>query len=257
MGTDATARDPADRLASFRDQADSFAQRLDAVQSRAAEITRTDDSGSVAVTLAAEGYLRDVAVRPDWRTRIQEETLAAAVRGAATAAALARVEAWAGAFADQSDEPDPRPRQAPPVHASLAGQLDELVPTPLNATQGQAALAELLAMLDAVDRSIDEVSAQVQAQLGVGYSGRSQGGHVTATVLGSGDIADLRYDPRWLATAHELNIGRETTDALRAAYRRAAQHPMTEVVANSPLGEIAQLSQDPLRLARRLHLRDT
>ena len=93
-------------------------------------------------------------------------------------------------------------------------------------------------MAEAIERGIDQVSGQMQAHLDAEYTGRSQGGHVTVKISGAGAIDEVRYDPRWLLEAHELNIGRETTDAFRAAYRRAGERTVADMVADSPLGEI-------------------
>jgi DNA-binding protein YbaB len=248
--------DPVERLAELRDRADSVAQKMEAAQAQSADFTGTDESGLVSVTLAAVGHVQEVRVERGWREQLGAAGLGAAVREAAAAAATARLEAWGDAFIEQEDSPDPRPRPMPLTFETTAHQLDELATGKLDGSQRRAALEELLAMAEAIERGIDQVSGQMQAHLDAEYTGRSQGGHVTVKISGAGAIDEVRYDPRWLLEAHELNIGRETTDAFRAAYRRAGERTVADMVANSPLGEIQALGQDPLGLARRLYLRD-
>lgn len=248
--------DPLERLAELRDRADSVAQKMEAAQHQAEEYTGSDGTGLVTVTMAADGPVREVTVQRAWRERLGVAGLPAAVQEALAAAATARLAAWSEAFAEQDSAPDPRARPALLTHETLAAQVDELATGTMSGSQRRAALEELLAMAEEIERGIDQVSAQMQAQLDAAYTGRSQSGHVSATVTGAGAVSEIRYDTRWLGEAHELNIGRETTDALRAAYRRAGERTVADAVANSPLGQIQALNQDPLGLARRLYLRN-
>jgi DNA-binding protein YbaB len=229
---------------------------MEAAQDQAADFTGADDTGLVSVTMAAAGHVRDVTVKRGWREQLGAAGLAAAVRDAAAAAATARLESWGDAFIEQDQSPDPRPRPMPLSFETMAYQLDELATGKLAGGQRRAALEELLSMAEAIERGIDQVSTQLQGHLDAEYSGRSQSGHVTVKVTGAGAVADVRYDVRWLVEAHELNIGRETADAFRAAYRRAGERTVADMVADSPLGEVQALSQDPLGLARRLYLRE-
>ena len=242
-----------ERLAELRDRADSVAQRMAAAQAHSTDFTGTDAEGLVSVTVTSAGHVREVTVQRGWRERLGPAGLAAAVRDAAGAAATARLAAWGDAFTAQGEPPA---RPAPLPHETPAYQLVELAPGKLVGSRRRAALEELLAMAEAIERGIDEVSTQLKAQLDAEYAGRSRSGHVTVALTGAGAVAEVRYDSRWLMEAHELNIGRETTDAFQAAYRRAGERTVADMVARSPLGEIQPLSQDPLGLARRLHLRE-
>lgn len=248
--------DPLERLAQLRDRADSLAQKMAAAQVTPEDFTGADATGLVSVQVAGTGQVQRVSVERGWRGQLGAAGLAAAVQEAAAAAAVARLEAWGDAFVEQDDSPDPRPGPAPLSFETTAYQLNELATSKLDGSRRRAALEELLAMAEAVEQGIDQVTTQVQAQLAAEYAGRSQSGHVAVTVTGTGEVVAVRYDARWLAEAHELNIGRETADAFQAAYRRAGERTVADLVAGSPLGEIQALSQDPLGLARRLYLRD-
>lgn len=77
---------------------------------------------------------------------------------------------------------------------TTAHQLGELTTGKLDGRQRRAALEELLAMAEAIERGLDQLSGQLQAQLAAEYTGRSQGGHVTVKVSGAGAIGEVRYD---------------------------------------------------------------
>lgn len=146
--------------------------------------------------------------------------------------------------------PIPKPRPAPPTHESFAYRFQEAATAGSDGSRLRPALEELLAMAEEVERRIDQVSAQLRAQAATGNTGRSRRGHVSVTITAAGSLTEVKFEPRWLADAHDLNIGLELTDAFQAAYRRAAER------TPNPLGEIQALARDPLELARRLHLRD-
>ncbi|MEE6261789.1 YbaB/EbfC family nucleoid-associated protein [Plantactinospora sonchi] len=251
-----TAEDPLEKLARLRDQADSLAQKADAAQVAARTTGGTDSTGSVTVTIDAAGRVRDVQVDRAWRNRLGATGLPAALQEATARANANRLEAWSTAFVEQDELPDPTARPMPLGHETFAYQLDELATAPMNSYRGQAALEELLAMLEAVERGIDQVSEQMQAQLSTTFEGRSPSGHVTVTVTGDGAVTDIRYSQQWLTVAGERAIGAETTDAFEAAYRRTRGHTITDLIDQSPLGRLQDLAQDPLGLARRLYLRD-
>jgi DNA-binding protein YbaB len=248
--------DPVERLAQWRDEADILAQKLEAVQAQEAEFTGSDRSGAVTVTISGPGHVRAVAVDRSWRTELGVGGLGAAVQEAVDAAVTARTAAWSEAFVEQDEAPDPRARPMPLTHETPAYQLNELATGNLTGSQRQAALEELLAMVEAIEQGVDGATAQIEAHLDARYTGRSRNGHVSVTVTGGAAVAEVRYDSRWLMEAHEININRETTEAFLAAYQRAGERTLADLVAQTPLGEVQALGQDPLGLARRLYLRE-
>ena len=242
--------DSAERLAALRDRVDSMAQELEAVRARTADADGKDSTGYVRATVAASGQVREVSVRPGWRAHLNAASLASAVREAVEKADLARIRAWGEAFTEQEKLSSPKPRPAQATHESFAYRFQEAATAGQDGSRLRPALQELLAMAEAVERSIDEVSAQLRTQAKTGLTGRSRRGHVSVTITAAGSLTDVKFEQRWLAGAHELNISLETTDAFQAAYRRAVER------TPNPLGEIQALARDPLELARRLHLRD-
>jgi DNA-binding protein YbaB len=248
--------DPLEELARLRDRADSIVQKVDAAQAGPTTFNGADSTNSVVVTMNAAGHVRDVKVDREWRERLSTGGLPAAVKEAVEAAGISRLQVWSDAFVEQTDSPDPRARPMPLGHESLAYRLDELATARMTSGRGRAALEELLAMAEAVERGIDQVSAQVQAHQSASYAGTSPDGHVTVTITGDGLVTEIRYNQRWLTGTHELTIGTATTKAFGAAYRQAGEHTVADMIAQSPLGEVQALSQDPLGLARRLYLRD-
>jgi DNA-binding protein YbaB len=126
----------------------------------------------------------------------------------------------------------------------------------MSSADGRAAVLEVLAMAEAVERGIDEVSTRLQWAIDTRHTGRSADRHVTVTITGGGEVTGVRYDRRWLRDAHEINIGRQTLSAFAAAYASAARSGVDRLIADSPLGAVARSGQDPFGLARRLRLRD-
>jgi DNA-binding protein YbaB len=126
----------------------------------------------------------------------------------------------------------------------------------MSAEDGRAALLELLAMAEELERGIDEVSARLQSTVDATHTGRSADRHVTVTVTGGGAVTGVRYDRNWLLEAHEINIGRQTLSAFTAAYESAARTGVGQLIAESSLGEVQRAAQDPFGLARRLRLHD-
>jgi DNA-binding protein YbaB len=107
-----------------------------------------------------------------------------------------------------------------------------------------------------VERGLDDVSARLRSTIDATYTGRSTDRHVTVTVTGGGEVTGVRYDRGWLRDAHEINIGRQTMSAFTAAYESAARCGVDRLIADSPLGGVQRMAQDPFGLARRLRLRD-
>lgn len=246
--------DPSEHLAQLRDELDVFVQKADAAKPPAGPFTGVDGSGTITVTMD-EARVRDVAVSRAWREAIAASDLAAAVAEAVTAAVAARLRGWGDAVAEQEEAPDPRPRPMDVRAQGLAHQLDELTTRNLNSAQGLAALAELLAMVEAVERGIDEASARIDQKLEATYTGVSRARKVRVTVKGTGEFAGAAFDRRWLVDAHEYNIGRQATEAFRDAYRQLSENPIGDVVADTALGDVMAAGSDPLELARRLRLR--
>jgi DNA-binding protein YbaB len=129
-------------------------------------------------------------------------------------------------------------------------------PGPCPRRIARAALIELLGLAQAIERGIDEVSERLDDTLNATHRGHSRDRHVTVTLTGAGDVTAVSYDRSWLRDAHEINIGRQSTAAFRAAYENAATRGVQQLIADSPLGEVQRATQDPYGLARRLRLTD-
>jgi DNA-binding protein YbaB len=224
---------------------------------RAANTRGTDGTGTVTVSLDGDGHVTAVQVAAGWRRGLDPEDLGDAVREAVQAAAVARLAAWAEVYADSSAAASTDPDGATElVHDGFAEQLRAAATARMSSADGRAALLELLAMAEAIERGLDEVSGRLQSTVNAAHTGRSADRHVTVTVTGGGEVTGVRYDRGWLRAAHEINIGRQTQSAFAAAYASAARSGVDRLVAESSLGEVQRATQDPFGLARRLHLRD-
>ncbi|MBL7258749.1 hypothetical protein [Paractinoplanes lichenicola] len=245
--------DRLDHLRELAEQGEALARQARTAEERASGATATDAAGAVTITLDGDGRVSGVAVASGWRRLLGSEALSQAVIEAVQAATVRRVEAWGDAYADQTPAESPvidRDDFARRLQAAADGG------GPMSPEDSQAALRELLSLVESIDQGLDQVSAEVGGALAATFTGRSPDRKVQVTVTGGGDVADVTYDRAWLLQAHEINIARQTAAAFRAAYEEAGRHGVQELIGRSKLGEAQALLQDPLGLARRLRLTD-
>jgi DNA-binding protein YbaB len=181
------------RSARLLEQSSAFRDRAHAAAGVASSATGSDVTGSVTVTLDGEGRVSAVRIRAGWRDRVEAGVLGDAVREAVQAAAVNRLAAWGQAFSDEV--PAASPASAERLDRDgLADQLHQLSSGRMSAEDGRAALLELLAMAEDLERGIDEVSAGLASVESATHTGRSADRHVTVTLTGSGEVSALRYD---------------------------------------------------------------
>ncbi len=123
---------------------------------------------------------------------------------------------------------------------------------------------------DDIDR-MSQRFEQAQAALGP-VTGEDGTRSVSVTLDAAGLVSDVRVGRGWAdhLTADTLGsavseaiagaLGSRTqqwaTEALRDAYRQIATTSTRSIIDASPLGRLRELTDDPVALARRLHLRD-
>ncbi|GAA0488534.1 hypothetical protein Ade02nite_72430 [Paractinoplanes deccanensis] len=210
-----------------------------------------DASGSVRVRLDDEGRVAAVTVGAGWRRALGDDGLSAAVVEAARDASVRRLAAWGEAYGGGAPA-----GAAAPDHGEVQRRLQELATRRMSRADREVALAELLALVEGIERGIDEVSGKLRSTLDATHTGHSPDRHVAVTVSGGGDVVSVRFGREWLRGAHELNVGRQVTAAFLSAYEKAAAHGVRQLIADSPLGAVRRETRDPLGLARRLRLAD-
>lgn len=237
------SHDPVEHLAELREELDVDAQRFERARDRVGSVEAVDESGTVRVRTDPHGLVEAVTVDGGWQGRLAASELAAAVLEAYGLAGMAQGQTWAEAF--DGEEPL-RPRPAPPLHSTSAGQLrerlEELREHPAAATL-MSRLADLLHELDA---RVDAALARSDRLAGQDYAGRSSSRHVRARVAFAGTLVGLEYDERWLAGAHAFNIGRETVEAVHDALASLAS---AQTADPDPLADLAALAEDPTAFA--------
>ena len=246
--------DPLEKLAQLRDHSDVFAQKMSAVRASGSSYSGNDETGIITANLGVDGEVAGIVVGRDWRQKIGVERMAAAVQEAVRAAAIGRVQVWSEAFVEQDEADDPAPRPMALLDDTFAQRLSDAASLRMTREDSEATLRQLLALAEAIEDSIDQVSDQIQAAMNASYTGRSQSHNVSVTMTGGGDLTGIQYDKYWLMDASDIAISRETTEAFQAAYRQFGQQTTNDIIARSPLGEVKDLSEDPLALARRLNL---
>jgi DNA-binding protein YbaB len=204
-----------------------------------------DATDSVTASLDTMGRVAAIEVAVAWRRRLGIAGLSPAIMEAVQDAAMRRYRAWGETFAAASPVAAQQDFDRRLQAVTTSGHMSE--------ADREVALTELLALAQAIERGIDDVSEKLRATMSATHTGRSPDGHVTVTMTGGGEVSTVRLDRAWLRDAHEINIGRQATAAFRAAYQTVAVNSLIE---DSPLGEVRRATQDPLGLARRLRLTD-
>ena len=247
--------DPLEDPGRLLDESAAVRERARAAAAGGANARGSDGTGAVTVSLNGDGHVTAVQVAAGWRRWLDPDSLGDAVREAVQAAAVARLAAWGEDYAEESAGASGVAAE-PPARDGFAEQLREAATARMSSQDGRAALLELLAMAEAVERGLDEVSSRLQSTIDAAHTGRSADRHVTVTVTGGGEVTGVRYDRGWLRDAHEINIGRQTVSAFTAAYESATRAGVDRLIADSSLGEVQRAAEDPFGLARRLRLVD-
>lgn len=206
-----------------------------AVQAASA-VLGSDATESVSVRLNAQGQVGSVSVAAGWQRRLGVDGLPDAVVEAVRDAAVRRLGAWGSAYGQNSAGPSPSSGVAagnavadrvPLDRDDFQQRLQAAATGPMSGEDRRAALLELLALAQAIERGIDEVSGKLQATLNASYSGHSPDRHVTVSMTGGGEVSAVRFDRAWLREAHEINVGRQITAAFGVAYQQVAAHGWT------------------------------
>jgi DNA-binding protein YbaB len=232
----------------------------------------SDSTESVSVTLDGQGQVVGVSVVVSWQRRLGAEGLPGAVVEAVRDASMRRLNAWGEAYGEDGGDPSAHATGASAGGIFVAGgavaepveldrgdfqrRLQAAATGQMSDADRRAALIELLELAEAIERGIDEVSGKLQATIQATHTGQSPDRHVTVTMTGGGDVTDVRFNRAWLREAHEINVGRQITAAFRAAYEKVAAQGVSQLIADSPLGEVQRATQDPLGLAHRLRMTD-
>ena len=252
------AHDRTEELADLRDEMDVAVQSYEFAASRVPPVTGRDGSGTVAVLVDPAGTLTRITLTGGWRREVGPEGLAGALAAAMAAAAAARGVAWAEALAAATAEPPGRARPMPLPGASLAGSLDALtVAAPGDSRRhSTAALEALLEIFRGINDGIDQVSEGLLAHSAAEFTGQTPSDSARATVTGSGELRSVALDHRWLDDAHDSEVSRAVTEAVRSALARAAERGLGSIVAASSLGAVGDLGADSRAMAARLGLGD-
>lgn len=247
----------AEDLFVLRDDMDRRSQRFEKAAAATSDVfTGHDMSGSVTVTVTAEGRLKDIRIADNWRTRLAPADLGLAVMNAVGTAGLSRVEKWGTAMAeDLRDEKDPPVRPLRSMTSSLSERMAEITRGNASTRSTEVALEALAELAREVRASVREAKEEIKRLQGAQIKGRSPKGSVEVVLSGLGDLRGVRYDGAWLERAHTFNIARETLAALASATSALPHNSAAEAVASTRLGQLQALMDDPSALSERLRMR--
>ena len=231
--------DAIEDLAVLRESSDVLLQQLAGARDRVRPVEAADESGQVVARLDADGRLESVKVGFAWDQQLTSTELPAAVLAALAEARVQQVEQYGEAIRAIEDEPAPRARPArtdAPMMDAFHQRVEERGGGTVAAGEvTEEILVDVRAGLDEANRLLDE-------HVGRTFSARSTSGHVTATALGNGDIRSVELDQGWVAHAHPANLGREITEAMHAAARRARREGLSAVLQATRLADVARLA---------------
>jgi DNA-binding protein YbaB len=226
-------------LAVLRESSDVLLQQLTGAQERVRPAEAADDTGQITVRLDADGRLESVKVGFTWDQHLTAAELPAAVLGAVTRARVHQVEQYGEAIREIEDEPAPRARPAR-TDTPLLDVLRERTEGHADSTAAAAELVEEL-LLDA-RAGLEEANRLLDEHAGRTFTARSTPGHATATALGNGDVDSIELDQGWVSHAHPANLGREITEAMLAAAKRARREGLSAALQATRLADIARLA---------------
>ena len=235
-----------DRVEDLRDDLDRRAQRYERANERISPVSATDRTGTVTVRLDSSGVFASVIVTDNWRHELNAAGLADAVMESFGLAGAERARVWGETVAQVQSDPSPQTRPVPPLHTTLAGQLQEIADRD-GAPPSEATVEALHAMIADIRTGMREVFGKVETRMHDRLSGTSSSGHVTATVTGSGALEALEFDERWLARAHAFNVSRECTEAITSGFAKVAD-PAT-LAEGTSLERVTRLTKDAEALA--------
>jgi DNA-binding protein YbaB len=239
--------DRMEALAGLRDEGEALRRRAWSAAKAPGE-PGSDETGSVTVTLDEHGRVANVTVAAHWRSRLAEENLGGAVVEAVRDAEMQRLNAWGEAYAE------PATSESVPSVADLQQRLDSIDSAALPEAEREAALVALLEVVESIEQGLDEVTSRLEQTLSATHAGHSLHREVTVELTGGGDVTSVRFDRRWLRDAHDANLARQLTVALRAAYEQVSTHGVQRFIADSPLGHAQTVMRDPFGFARRFGL---
>jgi DNA-binding protein YbaB len=231
--------DLAEDLAVLRESSDVLLQQLTGAQQRVEPTEATDPTGQVTVRLDADGRLERVTVGFTWDQHLAASDLPAAVLAALAEAKVQQLEQYGEALREVESAPAPRARPAR-TDTPMLDALRERVAS--GADEGDAAAELVEELLIDARAGLEEANRLLDEHAGRTFTARSGSGHVTATALGNGDIDAVDLDAGWVSHAHPANLGREITDAMLAASRRARREGLAAALQATRLADIARLA---------------
>ena len=221
--------DPLDDLHELGEEAARTGAALEEARPRDA-VTVEHESGALIVTMDADGSVVEVRLTTTWRSGLADDELAGAVLLTVAKAAAERGAGWMTRFAEALERPRPTPLPAPgtPVRAVPAEARDMFTATLRQAGGIRQVTSDLVAQLTAAAR---------QRHPGTGTLRQAR-----AEMNLHGELFCPDIDPLWQRQAEPAVLGREITEAIRAAGRAVAEAPsMDDVLAQSTLGRLQSL----------------
>lgn len=233
-----------ERLAGLREDLDRMGQRWARTAPRESQ-QGTAANGTVAVTVDASGTVTKVVVREAWRDAVDGSALGAAVLTAYAKAGEAQLATWGERSRADEQEPEPVAAPAPPASETFADSLQRFVDERGNGPEVHEAFDRLGDLIQQVLDGLDESARIVEERMSATYLGTDSERKVRVLVRGSGELVGVEVDQRWLEQRHSANVTTRLTEAVRAAYRTAAEAVPAGGLAGTPLGEVTALLDDP------------
>jgi len=231
-------------MTELRESAAELQRELRAVATAAEHLTPVtveDDEKAVKLTLAKSGAVEALVLDEDWRDKIGEESLGAAVSLCYQTALGLRLDQMMTAVDEQPDD-DTRIATPAPAPFTLGD------PTTASAEEGRSSI------LDAIHQARDQREAYLdKANQKAGEARGAVNSTKTVVVSRRGStITGVALDERWVRNANDSAIEREIVRAMNNVMGMAAHDRQNAYEGFPAVQRLMEMTKDPREMLRRM-----
>jgi DNA-binding protein YbaB len=234
----------ADRLMTeLRESAAELQREIRAVATAAEQlmpVTVEDDEKAVKLTLAKNGAVEALVLDEDWRDKIGEESLGAAVSLCYQTALGKRLDQMMTAVDEQ---PEDDTRIATPAPAFTLGD-----PTTASAEEGRSSI------LDAIHQARDQREAYLDKVNQRGIQPRDAVNSAKTVVVSrrGATITGVALDERWVRNANDGVIEREIVRAMNNVMAMSNRDRQNTYEGFPAVQRLMEMTKDPREMLRRM-----